>query len=49
MFAYHQPFMKVKEIRDGIGLPSVEDDELFANEFVAKHSGKSEDDDPTEA
>lgn len=41
VFAYHQPFMKAKEIREGIGLPGdVEDGELFANEFVAKHGGK---------
>ena len=40
VFAYHQPFMKAKEIREGIGLPGdVEDGELFALEFVAKHGG----------
>lgn len=40
VFAYHQPFMKVKEIREGIGLAGdIEDNDLFANEFVAKHSG----------
>lgn len=40
VFAYHQPFMKAKEIREGIGLPgNVEDGDLFALEFVAKHGG----------
>jgi lambda family phage portal protein len=44
VFAYHQPFMTVKEIREGIGLdPNIEDSELFANEFVAKHSGDAPD------
>lgn len=44
-FAYHQPFMKVKEIRSDIDLdPNIEDAELFANEFIAKHSGKTADD-----
>lgn len=40
VFAYHQPFMKAKEIREGIGLPGdVEDGDLFALEFTAKHGG----------
>lgn len=40
VFAYHQPFMKAKEIRAGINLPDdVEDGELFAGEFLAKHGG----------
>lgn len=40
VFAYHQPFMKVAEIREGIGLPGdVEDGELFSAEFLAKHGG----------
>jgi hypothetical protein len=48
VFAYHQPFMKAKEIREGIGLDGdVEDGELFAGEFLAKHGGKP--DDPSDA
>lgn len=40
VFAYHQPFMRANEIREGIGLPGdAEDGELFALEFVAKHGG----------
>lgn len=45
VFAYHQPFMKVREIREGIGLPGdVEDGDLFAQEFLAKHGGAAEGD-----
>jgi lambda family phage portal protein len=41
-FAYHQPFMKVKEIRQDIDLdPNVKDSELFAGEWLAKYGGKS--------
>lgn len=41
VFSYHQPFMKAKEIREGIGLPGdVPDGELFSGEFLAKHGGK---------
>jgi lambda family phage portal protein len=40
VFAYHQPYMKAKEIREGIGLPGdVEDGELFGLEFLEKHGG----------
>lgn len=40
VFAYHQPFMKVKEIRAGIALTeSVPDEDLFSGEFLAKHGG----------
>jgi lambda family phage portal protein len=42
VFAYHQPFMKVSEIREGIALPGdVADGNLFALEFLAKHGGAS--------
>jgi lambda family phage portal protein len=50
VFAYHQPFMKAKEIREGIGLAGdVEDGELFALEFVAKHGGAAASDDAEKA
>ncbi len=38
VFAYHQPFMRANEIREGIGLAAdAPDGELFAGEFLAKH------------
>ncbi len=53
VFAYHQPFMKVKEIRANIELTEpVPDQDLFAGEFLAKHgTAASPDggDDPTGA
>jgi lambda family phage portal protein len=46
VFAYQQPFMKAKEIRERIGLPGdVSDGDLFALEFIAKHGGSSDDPD----
>lgn len=50
VFAYHQPFMKAKEIRENIGLPGdVVDGDLFALEFVEKHGGASKPDDVPDA
>lgn len=44
VFSYHQPFMKVKEIRENIGLSGdVEDGELFALEFLEEHGGAGKD------
>jgi lambda family phage portal protein len=42
VFAYHHPFMKAREIREGIALPGdVVDGELFGLEFLEKHGGTS--------
>lgn len=40
IFAYHLPFMKVREVRASIGLADrIDDDEMPTGEWLAKHGG----------